>query len=140
MSEETSLDFAPFRVRVDAARAKEFARETGFDDCETFAAGDAAPLAYPALWLTAEGIRKTVTDYCERLDSAPVHETQRFTYEAPLLVGEEYELHVSMRSEASPSRLSLAACVLSLAGEPVARVETLLRVVSRAALQREEKA
>jgi hypothetical protein len=123
----------PMRVGVDAKRAAEFARETG---CS--AQGAAAPLSYPALWLAEPRIHDAIAQVCAGADAVPVHEAQRFAYEAPLKVGGEYELAVSMRREAKPPRLVIEALLATLEGAPVGRFETLLRLVPRAALRKDE--
>jgi len=129
MTAEAALDFPPLRVVVDAARAAQFAREIGAEG-----APDAAPLAYPALWLATPAIHEAIARICAEADSVPVHESQRFFYEAPLRPGAQYDLYVVMRREATPPRLSIEARVETPSGAPVARIETLLRLVSRTQL------
>lgn len=123
------LEFPPLRVAVDAARAVEYARETGFDGVP-----DAAPLSYPALWLTTPQIHDAVQRICAEADSVPVHEQQRFFYEAPLTPGAAYNLHVVMRREEKPPRLAIEARVETPAGALIGRIETRLRLVARSLL------
>jgi hypothetical protein len=133
MTADGALDLPALRVQVDAARAAEFARETGFD-----AGFDGAPSSYPALWLTAPAIHDAIAQICAQADSVPVHESQHFTYQAPLRVGVDYDLSVSMRREDKPPRLVVEAALATLDGAPVGRFEALLRLVPRAALRRDQ--
>jgi hypothetical protein len=135
MIAEPALELASMRVAVDAGRAAAYASETGFEG-----APDAAPLAYPALWLTAPQIHDAIERICAEAQSVPVHEQQRFYYEAPLLPGEAYDLHVVMRREDKPARLVIEARVETPAGALVGRVEARLRLVSRSLLNRSEGA
>ena len=135
-SEGAAIDFGPpVEVFVDAALAKELARETGVP-----LDGDAAPLAYPALWLAAPRLRDRVAQICAQADALPVHESQRFVYEAPLRQGARYVLAVAARREALPPRLVLDATLSDLQGAAVGRVETVLRLVSRADLPKKGEA
>ncbi|MGA8172688.1 MAG: hypothetical protein WB816_17895 [Methylocystis sp.] len=131
----SALELPPARVRVDAARAAEFSRETGFD-----AGFNGAPLCYPAVWLTTPAIHGAIEQICARAESVPVHESQHFAYETPLRVGEDYDLSVSMRREEKPPRLVVEALLATLEGVPVGRFETLLRLVPRDALRRDKGA
>jgi hypothetical protein len=135
MTAEGALELPGMRVRVDAARAAEFARETGF--CANF---DGAPSSYPALWLTAPAIHGAIMQICAQADSVPVHESQHFAYEAPLRLGADYDLAVSMRREEKPPRLIVEAVLATPDGAPVGRFETLLRLAPRAALRRDKDA
>ena len=121
------------RVSVDAARAEDFARETGFVD----PAGDSVPISYPAVWLSAPPVHGAIMRACSASDNVPVHESQSFTYEAPLLRGAEYELHVSMRREETPPRLHVECSIATLEGAPVGQFETVIRLVPRASLSAE---
>ena len=129
-SEIASIDFGPpTEVFVDAAVAERYARETGVEIKE-----NGAPLAYPAVWLAEPRLRERIAQICAEADALPVHESQRFTYEAPLRQGARYSLAVTARREAKPSRLVLDATLSDSAGAVVGRVETVLRLVSRAEL------
>lgn len=114
-----------YRLRVDPDRAAAYALETGADAARV-------PLSYPAVWLTDPELFSVVRDLCEALGVVPVHESQSFAYEAPLVAGESYDVSVTMRREETPPRLTLDAVVASTAGAPVARIETMLRLVPRA--------
>ena len=129
MPAEAALALPAIRVCVDAARAAAYARETGLP-----AASGATPLAYPAVWLTTPPIYDAVQKICDETDSVPVHEQQRFVYEAPLRLGQDYDLHVAMRREEAPPRLNVEARITTAAGAPIARIETKLRLVPRASL------
>lgn len=122
---EPPLALGPFRMCVDPARAAAYARETG---------GDAAsvPLAYPAIWLAEPSLFSVVRDLCGELDVVPVHESQSFSYDAPLVAGESYDLSVTMSREETPPRLTLVATVATPGGTPCARIEAQLRLVPRA--------
>ena len=117
----------PLRVHVDPERAAAYARETGYR-------GSGVPFAYPAVWLSANAVRDAIAKVCEDAEAVPVHESQTFSYMAPLRFDEEYDLAVAFRSEETPPRLILDATVATLAGEPIARIETMLRIVPRAGL------
>lgn len=127
MQLETPTTLGPFRLRVDPARAAAYARETGGDEA-------GVPLAFPAVWLSEPALFAVVRDLCARLDVVPVHESQSFIYEAPLVAGESYDLSVAMGREETPPRLTLNASIATPAGEVCARIETMLRLVPRAAL------
>jgi hypothetical protein len=122
---EPLLALGPFRLRVDPARVAAYARETGGD-------GASVPLAYPAVWLAEPSLFSVVSDLCAELDVVPVHESQSFAYDMPLVAGESYDLRVTMSREETPPRLIMAATVATPGGESCARIETLLRLVPRA--------
>ncbi|MBM3576156.1 MAG: hypothetical protein FJX40_00540 [Alphaproteobacteria bacterium] len=122
---EPPLALGPFRLRVDPARAAAYARETG-GDVET------VPLAYPAIWLAEPSLFSVVRDLCDDLDVVPVHESQSFSYDAPLVAGESYDFSVTVSREETPPRLTMVATVATSDGETCARVETMLRLVPRA--------
>ena len=115
----------PYRLRVDPERAAAYAREIGF-------VGAGVPLSYPALWLTDPTLFTVVRQLCAALDVVPVHESQSFAYETPLVAGESYDVSVAMRRDATPPRLTLDAIVTTIGGAPVAKIETMLRLVPRA--------
>ena len=130
------VDFGPpMEVVVDAGLAEDFARETGVR-----LEGDAAPLAYPALWLAQPRPRDRIAQICAEADALPVHESQRFDYAAPLRQGVRYLLAIAARREVEPSRLVLDATLSDLQGPAVGRVETVLRLVSRADLPKKGEA
>jgi hypothetical protein len=92
MPSDPPLALGPFRLRVDPARAAAYARETGGD-------GASVPLAYPAIWLAEPSLFSVVRDLCAQRDVVPVHESQSFSYDAPLVAGESYDLSVTISSE-----------------------------------------
>ena len=101
-SEIASIDFGPpTEVFVDAAVAERYARETGVEIKE-----NGAPLAYPAVWLAEPRLRERIAQICAEADALPVHESQRFTYEAPLASGRALQSrrHGAARGEAFPPR------------------------------------
>ncbi|HMK90386.1 MAG TPA: hypothetical protein VK446_12240 [Methylocystis sp.] len=124
------ISLPPFGVAVEPSRAASFARETGF-----LTAPEDPPLCYPAVWLTSPEILNAVERICAEARCAPVHEKQRFVYDSPLRFGAQYRLSVVLRREAEPERLAITARVETEEGACVARVETLLRLVSRAVLE-----
>jgi hypothetical protein len=129
-SEGVAVDFGPpMEVMIDAGLAENFARETG-----VALEGDAAPIAYPAVWLAQPRLRDRIAQICAEADALPVHESQRFAYAAPLRQGVCYRLAVTARREVEPSRLVLDATLTDPEGAAVGRVETVLRLVSRADL------
>lgn len=119
------------RVGVNARLAADYAREIGADLTK-------APLSYPALWLTEPAVRAAVTRICEAADAVPVHEAQRFIYDTPLAIGAVYDFVVTMRREAKPPRLVLEATFTTPEGAPVGRCETVLRIVPRAGLRKDD--
>ena len=120
-----STTLGPFRLRVDPARAQAYSRETGGDGADV-------PLSFPAVWLTEPTLFDPVRDLCEALGVVPVHESQSFVYETPLVAGERYDVSVAMRREETPPRLVVDATIAALDGAPIARSETMLRLVPRA--------
>lgn len=127
MQIEAPAILGPFRLLVDPDRVAAFARETGGD-------GASVPLSYPAVWLTEPSLFDPVRDLCAALDVVPVHESQSFAYETPLVAGESYDLSIAMRREETPPRLVLDAMIATPAGAPVGKIETMLRLVPRAGL------
>ncbi len=128
MPGEGGLSLKPVRVRVDAARAADFAGETGFAE-----GAGVVPFTYPAVWLSEPRLHGAIMEICASADSVPVHESQQFDYVTPLRMDVDYELRVSMRREETPPRLHVDALLTMTDGAPVGRFETLLRLVSRAA-------
>jgi hypothetical protein len=125
MPPDETLTLGPFRLRVDPARAAAFARETGGDVARV-------PLSFPAVWLTDPAMFEPVNAMCEELAVVPVHESQSFAYEAPLIAGDDYDVTVSMRREETPPRLVIEAAISALDGALVAKSDTMLRLVPRA--------
>jgi hypothetical protein len=115
----------PFRFAVDAARAAAFAREIGADERRV-------PLSYPAVWIADPRIFDPVRDLCAAEDVVPVHESQSFNFDAPLQAGADYDVRVTLRREETPPRLILDAQIDDATGAPVAKSETMLRLVPRA--------
>jgi hypothetical protein len=126
MQPDAPRSLPPFRVRVDMARASDFARET--DNADELVA---VPIAYPAVWLSEPHVYAAIAEACAQADSFPVHESQSFDYEAHLRFDADYDLSVSMSREAAPPRLRIDARISRLDGAPVGRFETLLRLVAR---------
>jgi hypothetical protein len=124
MADALSL-LGPFRFRVDPARAAAFAREIGADEASV-------PLSYPAIWIADPRLFDQVRDYCAAADVVPVHESQSFSFSGALRAGAEYDVTVALRREDTPPRLILDATVASADGAPVAKSETMLRLVPRA--------
>ncbi len=124
---ETPTTLGPFRLRVDPSRALAYSREIGGD-------GGDVPLCYPAVWLTDPALFTAVRELCDALEVVPVHESQSFAYEKPLAAGESYDVSVAMRREETPPRLVVEASIAAADGAPVARSETMLRLVPRAGL------
>ncbi|MGE5388436.1 MAG: hypothetical protein ACM3NE_06070 [Hyphomicrobiales bacterium] len=115
----------PFRFRVDPDRAAAFAREIGADE-------KSVPLSYPAIWIADPKLFDPVRDFCAAAEVVPVHESQSFSFSSPLRAGAEYDVTVTLRREETPPRLILDASIASIDGAPVARSETMLRLVPRA--------
>ncbi len=127
MPTDAPQTLGPFRLRVDPARAQAYSREIGGD-------GGDVPLCYPAVWLTDPALFTTVRELCDALEVVPVHESQSFAYERPLVAGESCDVAVTMRREETPPRLVVEASIAAADGAPVARSETMLRLVPRAGL------
>jgi hypothetical protein len=126
-SDASAAALGPFRVSVDREREAAFRREIGFASRED----DVAPASFPAVWLSSPEIHAIIARELADEDVVPVHESQNFSYVAPLRVGESYELNVALRREQTPPRLVVEALVVTLEGEPRARIETMLRIVAR---------
>ncbi|WP_424361285.1 hypothetical protein [Methylocystis parvus] len=125
MQPDAPKTLGPFRLRVDPAQAVAYSRETGGD-------GASVPLSFPAVWLTDPTLFDPVRDLCAALEVVPVHESQSFSYETPLVAGESYDVSVAMRREETPPRLVIDATIAALDGKAVAKSETMLRLVPRA--------
>lgn len=128
MQTDAPITIGPLRLTVDPDRARAYAIETGGD-------GVTAPLAYPAVWLTEPRLAEVVNGICADLDVVPVHESQSFSYDAPLVAGESYDVTVTLRREETPPRLIADATIVTTAGERAARIETMLRLVPRTGLE-----
>ena len=129
MQIDSPLTIGPLRLTVDPARAKAYAHEIGAD-------GGRVPLAYPAVWLTEPALSEIVSGVCEKLNVVPVHESQAFTYERPLVAGESYDVTVALRREETPPRLIADALIATATGAPVGKIETMLRLVPRDAFEK----
>ena len=125
MQIDSPRTIGPLRLTVDAARARAYAQDIGTE-------GDRVPLAYPAVWLTEPALSNVVSDVCETLAVVPVHESQAFVYERPLIAGESYDVTVTLRREETPPRLILDSEIIDANGAAVAKSETMLRLVPRA--------
>jgi hypothetical protein len=125
MQTDAPTNLGTHRLRVDPDRVAAYSRETGGD-------GTSPPLSYPAVWLTEPRLFDPVRELCATLDVVPVHESQSFTYEAPLVAGESYDVSLTLRREATPPRLVICAAIAGLDGALVGRSETMLRLVPRA--------
>jgi len=129
MQIDAPVSIGPLRLTVDPERAAAYARETG-------AVGVRAPLAYPAVWLSEPALSKIVSEVCETLAVVPVHESQAFAYERQLTAGESYDVTVTLRREETPPRLIADALIATTDGAPVGKIETMLRLVPRAAFEK----
>lgn len=129
MQIDAPLVIGPLRLTVDPERAAAYAREIGAD-------GSRAPLAYPAVWLSEPALSKIVSEVCETLAVVPVHESQAFAYERPLTAGESYDVSVTLRREETPPRLIADALIVTRDGASVGKIETMLRLVPRAAFEK----
>lgn len=125
MRTDAPRTIGPLRLTVDPDRARAYARETGGD-------GAAVPLGYPAVWLMEPGLAEVVNGICASLDVVPVHESQAFAYESPLIAGDSYDVTVTLRREETPPRLIADATIATTTGAQTARIETMLRLVPRA--------
>jgi hypothetical protein len=132
MAGSEPVDLGPFRVVVEREREAEFCREIGFP----LRRDGIAPASFPAVWMCSSEIRAIISRELGEGDAVPLHESQIFSYVAPLRVGESYEMNVALRRESEPPRLIVEAQVATLNGEPRVRIETMLRIVSRSAIQR----
>jgi hypothetical protein len=128
MPPDAPQTLGPFRLSVDPSRAQAYSREVGGD-------GGDVPLCYPAVWLTDPALFTAVRELCAALEVVPVHESQSFAYERPLSSGQSYDVTVTMRREETPPRLVVEASIAAADGAPVARSETMLRLVPRAGLR-----
>lgn len=113
----------PFRVRVAAERAAAYALAIG--------SNAKIPYCFPAVWLAAPQIHSAVMRECERAESVPVHESQKFDYREDLALERDYDLFVDFKREAVPPRLILEASVRTPGGALCVSVETVLRLVPR---------
>ena len=129
MQIDSPRTLGPLRLTVDAARARAYAQDIGAD-------GDRVPLAYPAVWLTEPALSSVVSDVCETLAVVPVHESQAFVYERPLIASESYDVTVTLRREETPPRLIADALIATTSGAPVGKIEAMLRLVPRDAFDK----
>lgn len=132
MKIDSPRTIGPLRLTVDAARARAYAHDIGAKD-------DRVPLAYPAVWLTEPALSNVVSDVCETLAVVPVHESQAFVYERPLIADESYDVTVTLRREETPPRLIADALIATTSGAPVGKIEAMLRLVPRDAFDKGAK-
>lgn len=118
-------------VRTDADRIAAFraasggaAQEAGFSANEP-----AVPLTYPFCWLTSPEVRPTLERLIGGAAALPVHEAQSFDYRRPLALNADYRVAFAFARTAAPERLTVAASILTPAGEACASFETVLRIV-----------
>jgi hypothetical protein len=123
MPEARSI-LGPFRFRVDPERAAAFAREIGDD-------GASVPLSYPAVWIADPRLFDPVRALCAAEGVVPVHESQSFSFAAPLRAGVDYDVTVALRRDETPPRLILDATI-AVEGAAIAKSETMLRLVPQA--------
>ena len=126
MQADAKVLLGPTRVRVDAERAAEFARETN-----NVGNSNVAPMAYPAVWLSAPQVHAAIAGACARAASFPLHESQSFAYDQSVRFDADYVLDISISREESPPRLRIEASLTTVDGAPVGRFESLLRLVPR---------
>lgn len=129
MQIDTPLTIGPLRLTVDPDRAAAYACEIGADSARV-------PLAYPAVWLSEPALSTIVSRVCETLGVVPVHESQSFAYERSLTAGDSYDVTVTLRREETPPRLIADALIAATDGAPVGKIETMLRLVPRAAFEK----
>jgi hypothetical protein len=122
------VSLPPLRVRTDRAEIAAFAASTAP------LSGDFVPLTFPFRWLTLPAIRAAIVDMIGGDGVLPVHEAQNFAYERALLPDADYDLTVEAQRSEEPPRLTLRCAVSTLEGEVCTRFETVLRIVSLAAL------
>ncbi len=118
------VELGVFPVRGTASEADAFRLAIGQPP-----GGAALPLTFPMRWLAARDIRVALAALVGHGEVVLVHEGQNFSFERPLLVGEPYDLTLSVRREQSPERLILQGVIAS-GEEPCARLETTLRLVA----------
>jgi hypothetical protein len=116
-------------VRTDAAHVAAFQRETGGEPVLGL-----VPLTYPFCWLTLPAVRPTLARMIGGDSFIPIHEAQSFDYEQPLRTDADYRIVFKVRRKAEPAQLIVNATISTSQREICARFETVLRIVSVAAL------
>ena len=112
-----------FTVTGHASEVDAFRRATGLSTPD----GAVLPLTFPMRWLAAPEVKDAVGAMVPH-DVALVHEAQSFDYERPLRVGTAYTLTLRAHREADPDRVVLHGAIATGDCEPVARLETVLRL------------
>jgi hypothetical protein len=112
----------PITVVANAAEVAAFRRETGGDADET-----GVPFTFPVRWFTHPDIRVAGAGMMDAAPWVPIHESQNFDYERPLVVDKAYQMRVELIREREPSRLILRIEVSDSA--PCLRAEMILRII-----------
>jgi hypothetical protein len=112
----------PITVMANAAEVAAFRRETGGSADET-----GVPFTFPVRWFTHPDIRVAGAGMMGAEPWVPIHESQSFDYERPLVVDKAYQMMVELVRELEPSRLILRIDVSDK--EPCLRAEMVLRIV-----------
>jgi hypothetical protein len=121
----------PFAVETRPEAVAAFRRETGWPE-DAGSANTHVPVTFAFCWLTLPEIRPALLQaMMPGEDWIPVHEGQTFDYARMLETGQTYSMVVDIHREAKPARLVMRASITSLADEPCAVLETVLRLVVR---------
>lgn len=92
--------------------------------------GTDVPLTFPIRWLASPEIQFELRRVAGDQGVLLVHETQSFSYAAPLQSDRRYRLDLTLRRESTDQdRAVLQAVVRDEAGSPLAEIETVLRLV-----------
>ena len=112
-----------FAVRAEAEAVAAFRRATG-------CGGATVPATFPMRWLTRPDVRGAIMALLPEADLVPVHESQNFDYAGRLEPEVPYRLVLSAARSREPDRLTVHGVVVDGAGEELARLETVLRLVA----------
>ncbi|PNG25913.1 hypothetical protein [Methylocella silvestris] len=132
--EEALARLPDLRVRTDAESVAAFRRAAFLEEeAGAGAPGSEIPVTYPFCWLTLPEVRPTLRRMIGPGGVLPVHEAQSFSYQRPLALDAEYRLDLQFKRSSAPERLTVSGAVTTLAHEPCAAFETVLRLVATAA-------
>jgi hypothetical protein len=131
-----ALRLGPFRVSTARADIEAFRHETGWPindgSAGAWAQPGRVPHTFPMRWLTAPELWSVLEVKLQKAGGIAVHESQSFTYEAPLDADQDYLMTADIDHQTNPERLIVRTSVVTARDEPCLLMETILRIVGAA--------
>ncbi len=117
----------PFRVSAAKAEIDAFCRETGWTQADM--PSGFVPHTFPMRWLSSLELRRLIEARLRQTGGVAIHESQSFAYQRRLAADQDYLVTADVDQQENPRRLILRVAVAAEAGEPLLRIETILRIV-----------